>query len=123
MGCWSTTKEVLKSADLFSKSVELKMKPGKKGGIAKPKIGSLCGFCLSILVIITLISMGLFKSRDMFDYKKIKYSFVTVRNKFDEEDKMNGKVDSREIFIKNFTFLPSIEFFFMGTNEEMAQKI
>ena len=99
------------------------MKPGKKGGKAKPKIGSICGFCLSIIVLITIISMGLFKSLDMFDYKKIKYSFVTVRNKFDEEDKMNGKVDSREIFIKNFTFLPSIEFFFMGTNEEMAQKI
>ena len=117
MGCWSSTKLILKSADLFSKPVELKLKPSKKGGAAIPKVGSILGFCLSLLVVIIIIGMGVFKSGDMFDYKKIKYSSLSLRNKFDEKKDENDKEDKREIVISEYTFMPSIDFFFMNPNK------
>ena len=111
-----TIQSTLKELDLFSKPVELKLKPGKKGGKAKPMIGSVPGFFLSVLVVFILIQMGLFKHQDMKAYKKIRYSSLNVRNKFTEGDEH----DESELNIADFDFMPSIEFFLMNAEVTIA---
>ena len=111
-----TIQSTLKEMDLFSKPVELKLKPGKKGGKATPMIGSVPGFLLSVLVVFILIQMGFFKHKDMKAYRNIRYSSLNVRNKFTEGDEH----DESELNMADFDFMPSIDYFLMNTEVTVA---
>ena len=56
---------LLKKGDLFSWPVEWRVKRSKQGGASDPRVGSWTGLILSIVFIVVMIEIGLFKYQDM----------------------------------------------------------
>ena len=99
---------ILKSLDLFRYDVQLRVQRSKEGGASDHKIGSwfgvFCSFCLTVMVISYMGS----KWTTVIEYKDTKYNVIEMKNNF--EKNANGEtVESGNILIQDYTFLPSID--------------
>ena len=117
----------LKSLDLFSTDVKLRIQRSREGGLSDQRVGSWFGVFISMTILAIVVSLISGKVTLMYEYENIVYSTNEMKNDFgkvvipkrkshtDHNKKHNEVKDeltADEIYLKDYTFLPSIEFTF-----------
>lgn len=72
----------LKSLDLFSTDVKLRIQRSREGGVSDQRIGSWFGVFISMAILATVISMISGKLTLMNEYENIVYSSNEMKNDF-----------------------------------------
>ena len=111
----------LKRLDFFRLNVNLRIQRSKDGGKSDHFIGSWFGVFCSISIFVLLSFFANWKVADMQQYNNIEHYSIEMKNEFGviQNDGSNNIYD--EIYLRDHTFLPSIEFTLMAQSESVSQ--